>query len=403
MKKNWFKKPLPSFCTSNFDVIKAIFLYVKKKKYPVLLECTSNQVNQFGGYTGLNPREFNKKVKSLNSEIKIRKENIILGADHLGPLPWKNFDKKKAFLNAKQLLRLIVKENFTKIHLDTTIKCRNDKNLNLEEIRSRFLELFNIIPKRKLNKIYFVAGSEVPFAGGGDFNQNISKLEDIKNDYLIYDSAINFNKSQKEFALVIEPGMSFTNNKVFKPKIKNLKKIIKFSRKKRIFFEAHSTDYQKMNVLKKLVKANFKFLKVGPELTFKYHDSLKFMLNLEKKIIPKNDLSKLNENLKKIMNKNKKYWKSYYKGSISKINYLKFNSKLDRIRYYWSDKLIEKSKKKLFKNICKIPRNFIINKLKIENDTQNNNTININNNVDLIVNYFLESTLNRYYEACGFK
>lgn len=197
--------------------------------------------------------------------------------------------------------------------------------------------------------------------------------------------------------------MSFTNNRVFKPKIKNLKKITQLSREKKIFFEAHSTDYQKMNILKKLVKANFKFLKVGPELTFNYHNSLKFMLNLEKKFIPKNSQSNLNENLKIIMNKNKKYWKSYYKGSIAKINYLKFNSKLDRIRYYWGDKLIEKSKKKLFKSICKIPRNFIIKKLRTKKDIQYNNIGYINNNVDLIVNYFLENTLNKYYKACGFK
>ena len=44
-------KALPSFCTANIDVLKSIMFFCNLKKLPCLIECTSNQVNQNGGYT----------------------------------------------------------------------------------------------------------------------------------------------------------------------------------------------------------------------------------------------------------------------------------------------------------------------------------------------------------------
>ena len=54
-------KSLPSFCTSNFLVLKILIKFCKKNKLPLLIETTSNQVNQFGGYTNLTPKKFTKK------------------------------------------------------------------------------------------------------------------------------------------------------------------------------------------------------------------------------------------------------------------------------------------------------------------------------------------------------
>lgn len=399
-----FKYNLPSFCTSNFDVISAILLYSKIFNLPVLLECTSNQVNQNKGYSGLKPKDFYKKVISLSKKIKLNKKKIIFGADHLGPLPWKNLDKKKAFKNAKNLLKSILNENFQKIHLDTTIICRNDKKFNLDKIRERFFDLFKSIPHKKLKKIYLVVGSEVPYAGGGSLNNSISTFGDVKKDYQIYNSIINKNQIKlKEFALVIEPGMSFSNNGIITPNFKNLKKISKFSRNNNIFFEAHSTDYQPIGVLKKLVNSNFKFLKVGPELTFQFNECIKYMLNIEKKFIPKKkDRSNLKEDLISVMNKNPKYWKSYYKGSKSNINYLKFNSPLDRIRYYWDNKKIKNSKKKLFKNINKLPINLVLKSKKINNIYHHNFKKYKIKNSELLILKFTNQTFQKYYKACGF-
>ena len=57
MNKHLIKNNLPSFCTANFNVIKILIIFAKRYNLPILLESTSNQVNQFGGYTGLKPKE----------------------------------------------------------------------------------------------------------------------------------------------------------------------------------------------------------------------------------------------------------------------------------------------------------------------------------------------------------
>ena len=62
IKKLIKKKALPSFCTSNLDVLKIILFYSKKHNLPCLIECTSNQVNQFGGYTNKTPKQFSKEI-----------------------------------------------------------------------------------------------------------------------------------------------------------------------------------------------------------------------------------------------------------------------------------------------------------------------------------------------------
>ena len=67
-----------------------------------------------------------------------------------------------------------------------------------------------------------------------------------------------------------------------KPNLKNFSDKKIFSKKNNFVFEAHSTDYQPFSILKKLVDNNFKFLKVGPELTYNYSRSLFFMERLEK-------------------------------------------------------------------------------------------------------------------------
>jgi D-tagatose-1,6-bisphosphate aldolase subunit GatZ/KbaZ len=49
---------IPSFCCSNRFVIEAIFEQSKRFDDKVLIEATSNQVNQFGGYIGMKPADF---------------------------------------------------------------------------------------------------------------------------------------------------------------------------------------------------------------------------------------------------------------------------------------------------------------------------------------------------------
>ena len=49
---------IPSYCSANELVIEIALRRAKERSIPVLIEATANQVNQFGGYTGMKPADF---------------------------------------------------------------------------------------------------------------------------------------------------------------------------------------------------------------------------------------------------------------------------------------------------------------------------------------------------------
>ena len=56
---------ITSVCSANNYVIKAAIQNAKKNDQTLLIESTSNQVDQFGGYTGLTPAQFMKWLHQL--------------------------------------------------------------------------------------------------------------------------------------------------------------------------------------------------------------------------------------------------------------------------------------------------------------------------------------------------
>ena len=172
-----------------------------------------------------------------------------------------------------------------------------------------------------------------------------------------------------------------------------------FSIKNHFVFEAHSTDYQPLGILRKLVHNNFKFLKVGPELTYNYSRSLFFMENLEKKLYKKK-ISLIKKNIINSMKKNDKYWSGYYN---SKNKNLFLESKLDRMRYYLNTQSINNSIKILKKNINNISLKKILILL---SKKQKNEFLYYYKkkltNFDNIKMIFISKSLMRYYLACGY-
>lgn len=389
-------KSLPSFCTSNMDVLKSVIIFAKLNNLPLLIESTSNQVNQFGGYSLLNSNQFFKKIHLLASKLKYKKKNLYIGADHLGPLPWKDLKNKIAIQNSIRLFRDAVKAGYSKIHIDTGIELKEDKNLLKKTIIERCSLIFNSVDKKKLKKIIFVFGTEVPTAGGTKvYESKNTSLISIKDDYKNYKKLIN------DFSLVIEPGLGFTNKKIHKLKMNFFKKKKQISLVNKFSYEAHSSDYQSLDSLKKLINNNFKFLKVGPELTYYYMRAVMMIEKIEKNNYLRN-LSNIKNIISKEMDNNKKDWNNYYFGSSNTVEFLKFNSYLDRSRYYWSKKNVKKSLLKLKKNINLIDKSIIFDNLSIfKNKFKLKNKLNLNN-FDFIIYCYLNGSFEKYYKACKF-
>ena len=77
-----------SVCSANEYVIEAAMEDALASGGACLIEATANQVNQFGGYTGMTPVDFVRFCREIASRVGLDEERLIFGGDHLGPLVW---------------------------------------------------------------------------------------------------------------------------------------------------------------------------------------------------------------------------------------------------------------------------------------------------------------------------
>ena len=77
-----------SVCSAHPLVIEASVLQALYDGGYLLVEATSNQVDQFGGYTGMKPQDFRRLVVELARRHGLPEDRIVLGGDHLGPNRW---------------------------------------------------------------------------------------------------------------------------------------------------------------------------------------------------------------------------------------------------------------------------------------------------------------------------
>ena len=96
---------LMAVCSANRFVLEAAMLHAKARNTILCIESTANQVNQFGGYTGMTPGKFAAFVLRIAEAINFKKQNIILGGDHIGPGPWQTLPAETAMAHARDLVR----------------------------------------------------------------------------------------------------------------------------------------------------------------------------------------------------------------------------------------------------------------------------------------------------------
>jgi|694.fasta_scaffold87518_3 D-tagatose-1,6-bisphosphate aldolase subunit GatZ/KbaZ len=403
LKKIIRTKAMPSFCTCNIFVLKSLLNFCKKKKLPVLIETTSNQVNQYGGYSEKKPKEFIRGMNNLANKVKFNKKKIFYGGDHLGPLPWKTSASSVALKKSIELVNTYIAAKYQKIHIDTSIECNGDKILTNKEVFLRTKHILEKLRNKKvLKKTFLVFGTEVPLAGGNN-NKKIKStiFKKIIDEYNNFSKLLKFeNLPIKNFGLVIEPGMKFMHKNVTKPDLKNFKLKKLFSEKNNFFYEAHSTDYQNFITLRNLVKNNFKILKVGPELTFNLLKSFLFMEKVEKNI--SSEKSNFEKTILDQMFTSDQYWKNYFNNTSKKdIKKKIINSYYDRTRYYLNNKKVLDSIKVLESNINKIDNKQIIKLLTKKKKLYAIKYYNYKN-FDLIISNYLNKIFIKYYKACGF-
>lgn len=355
-----------SVCSANPYVIRAAIEQVADGSAPLLIEATSNQVNQYGGYTGMQPQDFAGFVYGIADECGFPRENIMLGGDHLGPLVWKGSAEEDAMTAAEELVKSYVRAGFTKIHIDTSMKLYGDRldiPLSDEKIAKRGARLCRAAENaKKTESPVYVIGSEVPVPGGPQEKTDTvipTAPEAFLSSYRAFEEAFNEEGLSDAFrrvtAFVVQPGVEFTGSQVFEYERNAAAGLFEALRKLHapLVFECHSTDYQTPESLRMLVEDGAAILKVGPALTYALHRGIIALENIERQLVgfSGRKLSRFTGTLEDAMLKNDGNWKKYYTGTEKQLRQQMRYSYFDRARYYLPEPEVDGALKLLISNL----------------------------------------------------
>src|SRR5256885_5084536 len=104
-----------SICSAHPLVIEAAMHQALDDGTPLLVEATANQVNQFGGYTGMQPADFRRFVLAIAHRVGLPPDRVLLGGDHLGPTAWTHLPAAEAMDPAQDLVHAYAAAGFVKL------------------------------------------------------------------------------------------------------------------------------------------------------------------------------------------------------------------------------------------------------------------------------------------------
>lgn len=358
-----------SVCSAHPSVLEAAMRQSINDESLLCIESTSNQANQFGGYTGMTPAQFKDYVRSIAEKVVFPVHRILLGGDHLGPYPWRSEPSKSALEKARTLVRDCVLAGYSKIHLDASMACADDAGdqIDDETVAARAADLCRVaedawatLPKNSAPLVY-VIGTEVPVPGGetaGDHGPKPTPVEHMRRTVEIASRAFLAlgleDAWTRVIGLVVQPGVEFGNDVIFDYDRKEAAELSSsLPDSPALVYEAHSTDYQQAKALRDLVEDHFAILKVGPWLTFAYREAIFALSRIEQEWLGRREgiqLSRVREALDEAMLRNPAYWKAYYPQEEPQAHFARQYSYSDRCRYYWTEASVQNEVARLLAN-----------------------------------------------------
>lgn len=360
---------ITSVCSAHPLVIEATLRHAFRRDDPlVLIEATSNQVNQDGGYTGMTPAAFRAFVEAIAARAGFPVERLVLGGDHLGPNAWAGRSAEVAMAKADVMVSDYVRAGFRKIHLDCSMSCADDPTpLPERTAAERAARLARAAEDAfagdPADAPVYVIGTEVPVPGGAAEDlQELAVTDpaaalatiDLHRD-LFRDAGLT-SAWDRVVATVVQPGVEFDHDKVvdyLPEKARALSAAI--AGVDGIVFEAHSTDYQTPRALAALVRDHFAILKVGPGVTFALREALWALDAIERETVDDARRARLREVTLERMHAEPANWRKYYHAVGDALDRQLQYSLSDRIRYYWPDRAIAAAQERLFANLRDTP------------------------------------------------
>jgi len=356
---------ITSVCSAHPFVIEAALEHARTADDVVLIEATSNQVDQFGGYTGMRPADFRVFVEEIAHRVGFPLERIVLGGDHLGPNRWRNLPAETAMSHADDLVRAYVGAGYTKLHLDCSYPCADDSGpLSDEVVAARAVRMLTVAETEAARvglagRLRYVIGTEVPTPGGASHHIDDlrptsaeSARATLAEHRLAFDRAGLGHIWPQVMALVVQPGVEFDLMRVVDYQAGAAGELAAvLDDEPSMTFEAHSTDYQTRTALGALVMDGWRVLKVGPGLTFALREALFALAAIENELVPAHDRSALPDIVEREMLAAPEHWERYYPGSPTQRYIARRYSYSDRVRYYWPNPQIDAAVARLLHNL----------------------------------------------------
>ncbi len=409
-------------CSAHPAVIEAAFQQSLEDGSVLLVESTSSQVNQFGGYTGLTPGEFAEFVHSAAKSAGLPVERVLLGGDHIGPFPWRQEASVSALSKARGLVRDCVLAGYQKIHLDASMACGDDEKRSFTErtVAGRAAILCQAAEEayRELSsgspELVYVIGTEVPAPGGESVDAHspvVTKAEDAHRTLETFRLAFGerglLSAWERVIALVVQPGVDFGSNAIFdydRAKARSLSAAL--SKHPGIVFEAHSTDYQSPQALARMVEDHFAILKVGPWLTFAFREAVLALSSIERELFTtrsERQISHVREALEAAMLRDPTHWRSYYRGNEDEVHRDLVYGYSDRCRYYWNQPAVQQEIARLFDNLGRkpIPLTLVSQHLPLEYEAIRAGELQTV--PERMIQYHIRRVLRAYADACSVK
>ncbi len=356
-------------CSAHPLVIEATFRHaIRRGQDVVLIEATSNQVNQDGGYTGMVPAAFRDFVHAIAARCGYPVERLVLGGDHLGPNAWTALAAADAMDKAAVMVGDYVRAGFRKIHLDCSMSCADDPVPLAEAVIAERAALLC----RAAEDAYrgdpaeapvYVIGTEVPVPGGAAEDLDIltvtspeAALATIALHRALFAANGLAEPWRRVVATVVQPGVEFDHEKVvdYRPAAAGTLSAA-IEPIDHIAYEAHSTDYQTSAALSALVRDHFAILKVGPGVTFALREALWALDTIEAETIEPEHRGQLRRTAIARMKADPRHWQRYYHTTEGALERQLQYSLSDRIRYYWPDADIVDAQDRLFRNLRATP------------------------------------------------
>lgn len=403
---------IPSVCTIHPLVLEAAMQHAKEGAYPILVETTANQVNQYGGYSGMQPDAARDYILSIAERVGLDRNQLVLGGDHLGPVCWASEPAESAMQRSVELVQKYVRAGFEKIHLDCSMPCADDPEIMSDEIiadrAATLCAAAEVASAGNASKPLYVVGTEVPTPGGAAedvADLAVTSVESVRQTIDIHRQAFDkrgLNEAwDRVIAVVVQPGVEFDHVSVHDYQPCQSRDLANFIQSvPSIVFEAHSTDYQLPGAYVELVKQHFAILKVGPQLTFALREALFALSHIESELIELAKQSNLRQACEDVMKEYPASWEKHYSQQQESQRLLRRFSFSDRIRYYWQQTPIETAVDALFNNLStvNIPIPLLSQYCPLQYTAIRNGEIEAR--AEDIVRHHLFQVLNDYSAAC---